>query len=82
MILLFEEMVQRIPSIRPNALVLLLADTVRDSSKAESVLTRIEKNDITTTWGVRTLSSTDPKYHPSLYHDGAVWPTCNRLVCG
>ena len=62
------------PSIRPNALVLLLADTVRDSNKAESVLTRIEKNDITTTWGVRTLSSTDPKYHPSLYHDGAVWP--------
>lgn len=24
--------------------------------------------------GVRTLSSLDPKYHPSLYHDGAVWP--------
>jgi glycogen debranching enzyme len=61
-------------SIRPNALVLLLADAVRDNSKAQSVLTRIEKNDITTSWGVRTLSSRDPKYHPSLYHDGAVWP--------
>src|SRR6188472_2943284 len=61
-------------SIKPNALVLLLADAVRDNSKAQSVLTRIEKNDITTSWGVRTLSSRDPKYHPSLYHDGAVWP--------
>jgi glycogen debranching enzyme len=61
-------------SVRPNALVLLLTNAIRDRRKAESVLTRIEKNDITTPWGVRTLSSMDPKYHPSLYHDGAVWP--------
>jgi glycogen debranching enzyme len=61
-------------SIRPNALVLLLTDAIKDREKAENVLARIEKNDITTSWGVRTLSSKDPKYHPSLYHDGAVWP--------
>jgi glycogen debranching enzyme len=61
-------------SIRPNALILLLTDVVRDKSKATSVLSRIEKNDVTTQWGVRTLSSLDPKYHPTLYHDGAVWP--------
>lgn len=62
------------PSIRPNALVLLLTDVIKDKDKSESVLARIEKDDITTEWGVRTLSSLDPKYHPSLYHDGAVWP--------
>jgi glycogen debranching enzyme len=62
------------PSIRPNALILLLTDAIRDKSKAVSVLSRIEQNDLTTLWGVRTLSSLDPKYHPSLYHDGAVWP--------
>jgi glycogen debranching enzyme len=61
-------------SIRPNALVLLLTDVVSDKSKAESVLSRIEKEDVTTPWGVRTLSNMDPKYHPTLYHDGAVWP--------
>jgi len=61
-------------SIRPNSLVMLLTNTVEDRIKAHSVLTRIEKNDLTTPWGVRTLSSLDPKYHPSLYHDGAVWP--------
>jgi glycogen debranching enzyme len=61
-------------SVRPNALVLLLTESVRDRLKAESVLRRIEENDITTAWGVRTLSSLDSKYHPSLYHDGAVWP--------
>jgi glycogen debranching enzyme len=60
--------------VRPNALVLLLTDAVTDKSKAESVLARIEKEDITTPWGVRTLSNMDPKYHPTLYHDGAVWP--------
>jgi len=61
-------------SIRPNVLVMLLTDSIGDRIKAHSVLSRIEKNDLTTPWGVRTLSNLDPKYHPSLYHDGAVWP--------
>ena len=61
-------------SIRPNALVMLLTGVTDVRSHAESVLRRIEKSDVTTPWGVRTLSSLDPKYHPSLYHDGAVWP--------
>ncbi len=61
-------------SIRPNALIPILTDMVSEKTKAESVLRRIEKSDLTTPWGVRTLSSLDPKYHPTLYHDGAVWP--------
>jgi GH15 family glucan-1,4-alpha-glucosidase len=62
------------PSVRPNTLVLLLTGAVKDRTKAVSVLSRLEQNDVTTPWGLRTLSSADPKYHPSLYHDGAVWP--------
>jgi len=62
------------PSIRPNALVLLLTDAVKDPRKIRSVIERIEKEDMTTNWGVRTLSNLDRKYHPALYHDGAVWP--------
>jgi GH15 family glucan-1,4-alpha-glucosidase len=62
------------PSIRPNALVLLLTNAVADRNKATSVLRRIEEPDMTTAWGVRTLSSEDPRYNPTLYHDGAVWP--------
>jgi glycogen debranching enzyme len=61
-------------SIRPNALLFLLTSAVTDKSRAESVLSRIERDDMTTAWGIRTLSSSDPKYHPTLYHDGAVWP--------
>src|ERR671911_256227 len=48
--------------------------SIRDTNKVISILSRLEQTDMTTSWGVRTLSSTDPKYHPSLYHDGAVWP--------
>ncbi len=62
------------PSIRPNALVLLLSGAVGERSRADLVLSRIEEQDMTTAWGVRTLSSKDQKYQPTLYHDGAVWP--------
>lgn len=61
-------------SIRPNALVLLLTGAVKDRIQADMVLERIEREDMTTSWGVRTLSNKDLKYHPALYHDGAVWP--------
>ena len=61
-------------SVRPNSLVLLLTDTVKDQKKASIVLDRIEREDMTASWGVRTLSNLDEKYHPTLYHDGAVWP--------
>src|SRR5919112_2412085 len=43
------------PSIRPNALVLLLTDAAKDPLKIRSVLERIEQEDLTTSWGVRTL---------------------------
>jgi glycogen debranching enzyme len=62
------------PSIRPNSLVLLLTDAVKSKSKADTVLDRIEGEDMTTSWGLRTLSTRDPKYDPGLYHNGAVWP--------
>jgi len=61
-------------SIRPNSLVLLLTEVVKDQHKGRLVLERLEKDDMTTSWGIRSLSSLDSKYHPTLYHDGAVWP--------
>ena len=61
------------PSVRPNPLVLLLTGAARDD-RAKAVLERIEKEDLTAAWGIRTLSTQDGKYHPTLYHDGAVWP--------
>jgi glycogen debranching enzyme len=76
------------PSIRPNALVLVVSDAIKDKARAEAVLERVEKPDLTTSWGVRTLSSADPNYRPTLYHEGAVWPlvtgwaALSELKCG
>jgi hypothetical protein len=48
------------PSIRPNALVLVLAG-VAEEEKARLVVERLEKDDMTAAWGVRTLSTLDPQ---------------------
>lgn len=61
------------PSIRPNALVPLMMGYV-ERGKALRALERIEKPDMMTPWGIRTLSSRDPRYNPKAYHDGCVWP--------
>ena len=61
------------PTIRPNAAV-PLAFRMIGEELAEKALKRIERPDMTTPWGVRTLSSLNPRYDPKAYHDGAVWP--------
>ncbi len=61
------------PSIRPNALIPIMLGYV-GQDKAKRALSRISEPDMTTPWGVRTLSSRDPKYDPKAYHDGCVWP--------
>ena len=59
--------------IRPNAMVTLMYRQV-SNKQAQQALTRIERSDMTTDWGVRTLSSDDPNYNPEIYHSGEVWP--------
>ena len=61
------------PSVRPNAMVPLMMRYV-EREKALKALERIGRFDMTTPWGVRTLSSRDPRYDPKAYHDGCVWP--------
>jgi len=31
-------------------------------------------------WGVRTVSTGEPRYNPMSYHDGSVWPHDNALI--
>ena len=59
--------------LRPNAMVALMYGHV-PNQQAQQALARIEKGDMTTDWGVRTLSSEDPNYNPEVYHSGVVWP--------
>jgi GH15 family glucan-1,4-alpha-glucosidase len=45
-----------------------------DVAKSEATLTHLADADHATDWGMRILSATDPRFDPSGYHFGTVWP--------
>lgn len=59
--------------IRPNALRAVSAGIVSGPA-ARAIVARARRDDLTTPWGLRTLSSLDPSFDPTAYHDGQVWP--------
>jgi glycogen debranching enzyme len=61
-----------VEQLRPNALRAVSAGLV-PVAQARRIVERAAADDLTTPWGVRTLSSRDPAYHPEAYHDGEVW---------
>jgi glycogen debranching enzyme len=58
--------------LRPNALRAVSAGLLEPNHGA-AVLQRAMAEDMSTPWGVRTLSSRDPTYDPRAYHGGQVW---------
>ncbi|HXW66776.1 MAG TPA: amylo-alpha-1,6-glucosidase [Thermoplasmata archaeon] len=61
-----------VAQIRPNALRAVSAGLFgRDEARA--YVARALRDDLTTPWGVRTLSSRDPSFDPIAYHGGQVW---------
>lgn len=48
--------------------------------QAGRVVARLMKEDMFSGWGIRTLSSTSPRYNPQGYHVGTVWPHDNSIV--
>jgi len=59
--------------LRPNALRAASAGLV-DAARARTMAHRAAEDDLSSAWGVRTLSARDPAYRPDAYHDGQVWP--------
>jgi len=59
--------------LRPNALRAVSAGLV-SPERARALARRVAEEDLSTPWGVRTLSTKDPTYRPDAYHDGQVWP--------
>jgi GH15 family glucan-1,4-alpha-glucosidase len=45
-----------------------------DPAKTESTITQLADADHATDWGMRIISATDPRFDPSGYHFGSVWP--------
>ena len=58
--------------VRPNALRTVTSG-ILDPDLSHALVRRAAKEDLTTPWGVRTLSAKDPGYDPLSYHDGEVW---------
>lgn len=58
--------------LRPNALRAVSAGLVPPST-GRAMVDRALQPDLTTGWGVRTLSDRDPQYDPQAYHGGQVW---------
>jgi glycogen debranching enzyme len=52
----------------------LLATAVPTEHQAARVAQRLMAPDMFSGWGIRTLASSHPSYHPFSYHLGSVWP--------
>jgi amylo-alpha-1,6-glucosidase len=64
---------ERVRSLRPNALRAVAAGFL-SIPHGRAVVRRAAEEDLSTPWGLRTLSSRDARYDPLAYHDGQVWP--------
>ncbi len=58
--------------LRPNALRAVSAGLLAPEI-ARAVVRRAAADDLSASWGVRTLATGDPGYVPDAYHDGQVW---------
>ncbi|KOV67928.1 glycogen debranching N-terminal domain-containing protein [Streptomyces sp. MMG1121] len=58
----------------------LLWSGLLDKEYGEVVGRRLLEPDFFSGWGVRTVASGQPAYHPLSYHRGSVWPHDNALI--
>lgn len=50
------------------------------SDRAGKVVRRLLASDMSSGWGIRTLSADHPAYNPLSYQNGSVWPHDNGLI--
>jgi glycogen debranching enzyme len=51
-----------------------------DPSKAQRVARTLLSSDLSSGWGIRTLSASNPSFDPIGYHTGSIWPHDNALI--
>jgi glycogen debranching enzyme len=52
----------------------LLATGILDADESAAVAARLTEPDLDSGWGLRTASTTSPRFNPLSYHGGSVWP--------
>ncbi|MBN9392095.1 MAG: amylo-alpha-1,6-glucosidase [Chloroflexi bacterium] len=51
-----------------------------DDDKAKPIVRRMMGEDMSSGWGIRTVSTQEPSYNPMSYHNGSVWPHDNSII--
>lgn len=57
-----------------------LASGILKPERVERTVDRLFQPDLFSGWGIRTLSTKNPAYHPLSYHLGSVWPVENATI--
>jgi glycogen debranching enzyme len=58
----------------------LLWSGIVPKERAGRVVERLMATDMSSGWGIRTLSSAHPAYNPHSYQNGSVWPHDNGII--
>ena len=58
----------------------LLWSGVPSARRAKRQIARLVQDDMSSGWGIRTLSSGSKRHNPIGYHTGTVWPHDNALI--
>jgi len=53
---------------------------IAEPEHGRRTIERLMRDDVFCGWGLRTLSSSVPRYNPMSYHNGSVWPHDNAIV--
>ncbi len=64
---------RQVDAITSNA-AHLLGTGILEPWQEEAVAARLALSDMDSGWGLRTLSSSSPRFNPLSYHGGSVWP--------
>jgi glycogen debranching enzyme len=48
--------------------------------RAKLIAEKLMQDNMFSGWGVRTISSDEPRYNPMSYHNGSIWPHDNAMI--
>jgi glycogen debranching enzyme len=51
-----------------------------DNEHVEAVTRHVMSQSMFTSWGIRTMATTEKAYNPLSYHDGSIWPFENAII--
>jgi glycogen debranching enzyme len=58
----------------------VLFSGIARQDRARRVATGLMEPDCFSGWGIRTVSTAEPRYNPMSYHNGSVWPHDNAMI--